>query len=179
MSDTLAHYGVKGMKWGQSKASSSSSGSGSSASGMSDDVKTVAKAQAKIATSGTGALSNKELQDVVTRINLERQYANLNPQKTNQGKALAGKMLGDIGGEVVGKSFRALGAYNKYKKDSAARAGTDVAIYNNVAAAQRQQEQRDLGKRLAKTIVMGAGTAAVKRYGPQIAQLAAKTLVGA
>lgn len=47
----------------------------------SDDAANAAKAKAKLKKGGVKALSNKELQDIVTRINLEKQYSTLNPSK--------------------------------------------------------------------------------------------------
>lgn len=71
----LKHYGVKGMKWGVTNASRPS---GSSAS---DDHKEAVAAQRKIQRSGTKALSNKELQSLITRKNLEKQYHTMTQEK--------------------------------------------------------------------------------------------------
>jgi len=85
--DFLAHYGVKGMKWGQRKpraavrTSQSSTltgkakakatgGEGHNASP--DAVKVAAKKQ-KLKKSGVASLSNKDLQDVIERARLETQ----------------------------------------------------------------------------------------------------------
>lgn len=75
----LEHHGVKGMKWGVRRSDPSGGGSGSSSSGghMSEDVKSVVAARDKISAGGTSALSNQELQSVITRMNLETQYKTL------------------------------------------------------------------------------------------------------
>lgn len=72
--EVLAHYGVKGMKWGKRKADPSS------LAPPSEDHTRVVGQRAIAKTSGTRALSNKELQDVISRMNLERQYSQLNPK---------------------------------------------------------------------------------------------------
>lgn len=69
--DTLAHYGIKGMKWGVSRTRQQIDAD-------SADVTRVKEARGKIkANRTTDVLSNKELQDVVTRLNLEQQYTRL------------------------------------------------------------------------------------------------------
>jgi ribosomal protein S18 acetylase RimI-like enzyme/2'-5' RNA ligase len=68
----LAHYGVKGMKWGVTR-----SDSGSSGGTRSEDARDFEKNNKKIQTHGTKALSNKELQSVLNRMNMENQYHNL------------------------------------------------------------------------------------------------------
>jgi len=86
----LSHYGVKGMRWGVRK---SDSGGGSSSTAQttpkaraSEDAKAVEKAFGKINRGGTDALSNHELQNVVTRLNLEQQYHRLTSEPTPRQK---------------------------------------------------------------------------------------------
>lgn len=73
----LAHYGIKGMHWGVRRGRNVSAKHPPSE----DFTRTRAtKQQAK--ESGTKSLSNKEMQDVINRLNLEQQYARLNPKST-------------------------------------------------------------------------------------------------
>lgn len=65
----LAHHGVKGMRWGQRKARPSHP--------VSEDHATVQGHMNKAKEGGVKALSNKELQDVITRKNLEKQHREL------------------------------------------------------------------------------------------------------
>lgn len=94
MSGILQHHGIKGMKWGVRR----SAGSGSSGTKLppSHDSKTAADARAKAKTNGTKALSNKELQDVITRMNLLQQYSNLSASsgKVSHGREVTKKILG-------------------------------------------------------------------------------------
>jgi truncated hemoglobin YjbI len=69
--DFLAHYGVKGMKWGVRRKS----GPASADSARSTAVKTNVK------TGGVKSVSNKDLQDAITRMRLEQDFKRL---KTNE-----------------------------------------------------------------------------------------------
>lgn len=81
----IRHFGVKGMKWGQRKASATSPASTDSARFTS--------VRKKAKTSGVHTLSNQELSDFITRANLERQYSSLNPSAVKKGWALVGDIL--------------------------------------------------------------------------------------
>lgn len=90
----LAHYGVKGMKWGVRKKrtvettkvkTSHSPGGRVTAKGgagqkASEDAVRAAVSKQKAKASTTDALSNKELRDLVNRMNLEKQYHDLRPK---------------------------------------------------------------------------------------------------
>lgn len=71
--DFLAHYGVKGMKWGVQKSSSESPPA-------SADAARAEAAITSIRAGGTRTLSNDELKALVARRNLEEQYARLAPE---------------------------------------------------------------------------------------------------
>jgi hypothetical protein len=74
------------MKWGVRSASPGG--------GMpSADAKNAATIKSKIKRGNTKALSNKELQELVTRMNLEQQYSRLTKPS---GKKAAGKFVADI-----------------------------------------------------------------------------------
>jgi hypothetical protein len=87
----LEHYGVKGMRWGVRNEERSA-----------DSVQFRAT-QKKGAYGKIGKLSNKELQDFITRANLERQYKQVNPTKRKRAadfvKGILG--LGRTANEVV------------------------------------------------------------------------------
>lgn len=82
---TMAHFGVKGMKWGVKKSSVPAS---------EDHVRSqAAQRKAKIG-GGHKVLSNKELQDVITRLNLEQQFDRLNPSTLKKGEQIVKELLG-------------------------------------------------------------------------------------
>lgn len=83
----LEHFGVKGMKWGVRRAERR-------AASTSDDARSADDARSKVKKAGgTHALSNKELQDLVTRMNLERQFNNLKPESKSK---VAVKFVTDV-----------------------------------------------------------------------------------
>lgn len=118
----LAHYGVKGMKWGVRKARDAVSSarakraakkqsaedtedaSSSSSTGPQFDAQKVAAIKAKASKEGLDSLSNAELQALVTRMNLTQQYNKVTkaPSKQEQVRKLIdkqvknGKTLNDV-----------------------------------------------------------------------------------
>lgn len=111
----LEHYGVKGMKWGVSRVKQANaarkaptevktitkpgdfvkSTGGRNQQASEDAVKAQVYRQ-KAKSSTTDSLSNKELQDLVQRMNLEQQYNNLATQqdRRSKGQKLVHKLLG-------------------------------------------------------------------------------------
>lgn len=119
----LAHYGVKGMKWGVRRArdavssarakrsakkassvSEDSDESSSSSSGTQTDAQKVAAIRAKAAKDGLDSLSNAEMQALVTRMNLTQQYNKVTktPSRQEQVRKMIdkqvknGKTLNDV-----------------------------------------------------------------------------------
>lgn len=86
--DILAHYGVKGMKWGVRRKNIPKQG-------PSDDAKDAHRSFVKAKVSGVEALSNKELKAVNERLNLEMNYQRLsyNPGKLQKGLDAVKSML--------------------------------------------------------------------------------------
>jgi hypothetical protein len=86
--DFLAHFGIKGQKWGVRRSRSQID------SGASEDHANAKAAREKARKGGgTKALSNKELQDLITRANLETQYSKIAPSKFEKGRNAVGKIL--------------------------------------------------------------------------------------
>jgi len=117
--DELQHYGVRGMKWGvrrtreqlarlrgkkkddagpsevqiKAKPGQKVQARGGKGQPASDDAIRVAAARQKARTSTTDSLSTKELQEVVNRMNLEQQYAKLNPPKVSLGRKFLNNVI--------------------------------------------------------------------------------------
>lgn len=114
----LQHYGVKGMKWGVIRSLPKVAGVASTVakSGAtkirskadydefaktSEDAKRAAQLRAKTKVVGVQTLSNRELQQIITRMNLEVQYKNLKSAEFEQsyvgkGALWAGRFVGDV-----------------------------------------------------------------------------------
>jgi ribosomal protein S18 acetylase RimI-like enzyme/2'-5' RNA ligase len=72
--DILEHYGVKGMHWGKKKGAAPGSGHPASS-----DATKAADAAHIVKKSGVKALSNDQLKDLVTRMDLEQKLVKLQP----------------------------------------------------------------------------------------------------
>lgn len=97
----LAHYGVKGMKWGvrkDGKPGSRRARKNAQKVGASKDAKRRANIQNKAKTSGTDALTNLELSTAINRMNLEVSYARLNEQtrKKSVGEKALKFLMNDV-----------------------------------------------------------------------------------
>lgn len=110
---SLAHYGVKGMKWGKRKSRPTGPVEVSTkitpgkrvktegGQGLSphDDAIRVAVSKQKAKKSSTDSLSTKELQEMVNRMNLEKQYSTLQAQSNNglPGQKFARELITGVG----------------------------------------------------------------------------------
>ena len=92
MSDYILHFGVKGMNWGirryQNKDGSLTP-EGRKRYGRSEDSEKVRELRKK----PVSAMSNQELETVIRRMNLERQYRDLKSTEINSGKKKAKEVL--------------------------------------------------------------------------------------
>lgn len=96
---SLEHFGRKGMKWGEHVFGGKGKGSSSPPS---DDSARASEIKGKVKThGGIHVLSNKELEDLNKRVNLEQQYQRLNPEEVTAGKKFAIGIL-SAGGNVAG-----------------------------------------------------------------------------
>jgi 2'-5' RNA ligase len=139
----IAHYGVKGMKWGVRKSRGPKEAqarsvvrtslqktkvrtSGGQNHPATQDAIDAALAKQKLKRSGHAALSNQELQDLANRMDLEKRVTQLvKGDVTAPGKAFVKKELGDLAKQEV---RRAAG--------DAARAGAKEFV-KRAAAAKR------------------------------------------
>lgn len=92
MSDYISHFGVKGMKWGirrYQNRDGSLTPEGRKRYGRSEDSEKVQELRKK----PISAMSNQELETVIRRMNLERQYRDLKSSEINSGKKKAKEVL--------------------------------------------------------------------------------------
>lgn len=92
----LVHYGILGMKWGvrRSKAElARARGKKTSDSGDdSDDKKQTTAKRSK----SVSEMSDDELRKTVQRLQLEKQYRDLNPKQVSAGQKIVDKILKDV-----------------------------------------------------------------------------------
>jgi GNAT superfamily N-acetyltransferase len=105
----IVHYGVKGMHWGvRSRSEGGGSGRKRSRSVKEPTHEDFARAttlHARAKSGGTKVLSNREMQDVIARMNLEQQYSKLT---VGEGKAGGNKVLKG-GSKMAGGILRNVG----------------------------------------------------------------------
>lgn len=113
----IEHYGVKGMRWGRSSKRGTSGSSKAKAKDDDDDVsEDAARAKqlgSKAKSSGTKALSNQELRQLVDRMSLEKRYKDvITPEAKKKNPILVGtawtaKKLGTMTGQAAEQVFKA------------------------------------------------------------------------
>lgn len=129
--DFLSHYGVKGMKWGKRK-------SGAVKEAPSEDAARVGNIHGRVKTQKTTRmLSNKELQDAITRMNLEQQYSRMTGglDKTKRQKASA--FLSEMVQTIVKGTVKE--AANSQVKDAIEKK-TKTGKHDPLAIAKRDTE---------------------------------------
>jgi hypothetical protein len=134
----LQHHGVLGMRWGVRRDNNSGSSGEPSSFGrfrrnvntndvvsMIGDAKTISNESGKLTKKNSvnkhmktaEQMSNKELQDAIARINLEKQFSAVSAEKTAAGKISATDVL-DTVGTVLTIATAAVGLYGTVKSVS-------------------------------------------------------------
>ena len=99
MTKVIYHYGIKGMRWGIRRKRPTGP--------PSEDHVTVTNLRKK----RTQELSNKELETINKRLNLERNYKSLKNEETSIGQDYVSKFMKNYGKQVVsGLATAAAGA---------------------------------------------------------------------
>lgn len=163
--DFLEHYGVPGMRWGRRKARDKPTYERSvsaPAPRASEDARKTGSYQQRAKAGGTAALSTKELQELVTRQNLEAQYSRLNPAPISMGQ----KIMGDVM-PLVGSAFMSQMAARREHPDFQA---PETPMSTAIALPRSKQK-------MMADIVIATGTQVIKEQGLQIGLELAKSLL--
>jgi 3-oxoacyl-ACP reductase-like protein len=132
--DFLEHYGVKGMRWGQSTRSSGGSTSSSLATKAravakpsrppvkpSKEAKALSKTNSSVkAKKSVKHLSNKELKDALERMRLEQQYSQMTNGLDKTTRQKAAQFVRDLVGPQRDKAANQ--AFDAYRQDFVAKA---------------------------------------------------------
>lgn len=105
----LKHFGRLGMKWGQ-RIFGSRQPTGPTGPKSEDHIKS-----RQIKRKPVSEMSTQELQQLTQRLNLEKQYSQLNPKQVSAGKRIASKFVSKIGDSLVKTAADA--TINKIKKE--------------------------------------------------------------
>lgn len=99
MTKVIYHYGIKGMRWGIRRKRPS---------GPPSEDHTIVK---NLRSKSTKELSNKELETINKRLNLERNYKSLTSEEKGAGRDYVDKFIKNYGKQVVsGLATAAAGA---------------------------------------------------------------------
>jgi hypothetical protein len=93
----LAHFGVKGMKWGVRHHGGTTTGTPRAKGTPSEDSAHAAALSAQVKKGGTSTLSNNELATLVKRMQLETQYKDLDKKTVNEGQKIVKDVLVNVG----------------------------------------------------------------------------------
>jgi hypothetical protein len=103
--DVLAHFGIKGMKWGVRRPRGSDGTVGGGSHETSPDAQKAQEYKQRAKASGTHSLANHELQHLVNRMNLEQQYTRMvsTGSKKSAGAKFAKELLVSVGKQQATK----------------------------------------------------------------------------
>lgn len=138
LEDVLAHYGVRGMKWGVRKKRAAPSGpadvivranpgkkvktAGGERHNSHQDAVAAAVSRQKARKSSVDSLSNAELKALVQRMQLEQQYSQLKVNRQNPAQKFLVGLLASVGKQ------QATSAANQYASQQVAKAMAKKAV---------------------------------------------------
>lgn len=143
--DILSHHGIKGMRWGIRRANPSSptevsvkatpgkkvETSGGQGHPPHADAIAAKVINQKLKKSGSDALSNSEMQTLITRMNLERQMSSLMKQKGNTYQdtvKFVNQMMNSPEGKIAIRTARELSKSKKARRALATAATTAALV---------------------------------------------------
>ena len=97
MENSLIHYGVLGMKWGVRRTPAQlARARGKTKTKSEETSKKVTSSSTSAQKKSISEMSDDELRRTVSRLQLEQQYRNLNPERVSVGRKFANKVLKDV-----------------------------------------------------------------------------------
>lgn len=111
MNDELAHYGVKGMKWGIRRDRRKTGSSKRKKKAKIRNKRAIEKQKRRIQRKGAREMSDAELKKRIERLELEKKYKDLSERDTDPGKTIIKKILSDSGQTVAKNATSGAMAY--------------------------------------------------------------------
>ena len=119
----IAHFGVKGMRWGVRKRTMTEEGKSKRPpkKTQSEDAAKAATSLAKSKKQGLASLSNAELKALNERMQLESSYKQLNERQKTKGRQMAESIIINSGQELAKEAFKSgiKTAFNPKKRGGA------------------------------------------------------------
>lgn len=157
----LQHHGIKGMKWGVRRTREQLSNptpvkiiakpgqaivtKGGKRAPTHDEAKAAAIARQKAKSSGLQSLSNKEIQTIVTRMDLEQRYAKLNPEKKKRGAEFIESLIEDA--QVAVPELALVGAKNYFRDTNDYRVKMGLKVAESVIERRSEQAGKQKKKK--------------------------------
>ena len=91
--DSLYHFGVLGMKWGKRKSQSGRTTTSSKKAAAAENQSEDHKKKTNLKKKKLSEMSNAELKDLTTRLQLEKQYKDLSKTEVSAGKKFVSDVL--------------------------------------------------------------------------------------
>lgn len=159
--DFLAHYGIKGMRWGRRKSRVEATPvEPRSRPRPSEDAVKAHEYKTRARSGGVDALSTKELQALVDRQNLELRYDRMNPAPLSAGQ----KFMTETLPTIMGVASTANSAYRTfYPEQDPPPPSTDLRVIS--------------GKQKAGDMVLHLGKSLVKEHGLTIGKMALQAML--
>jgi hypothetical protein len=142
--DFLEHFGIPGMHWGHRKARSDKASKKNkkvTKENYSEDYKKKKNLKKK----RISEMTNDELRALNDRMQLEKQYKELNKQDVSAGQKFVTKVLTDIGSDVV-KSLIKSAITGDLKNNQYTKGFDNAKIAVNVAKKSSKQRPIGFGK---------------------------------
>lgn len=92
----LAHYGIKGMKWGVRRTEAQLARARGNTTSKKSESAVKKKSSTSISNKKISEMSDEELNRIVNRLQLEKRYRDLNPEKVSAGKKFVNTVMNQV-----------------------------------------------------------------------------------
>jgi hypothetical protein len=130
--DFLEHFGIPGMHWGHRKSKTVKKSSLRNKKRHEEEYSEDHRKKVSLKKKRISDMSNAELRELTTRLQLEKQYRDLNQTEKSAGRKFAEDILKEVGKELVKNALKAaVNDVTKSAKDGSAHTVTN-ALSNKI-----------------------------------------------